>query len=550
MNADPLAYLTADERAELDRLLKNRYLTFQKRYQYAPADFVRDAFVWQAGEHANGYQLDILGNLSSHGRENVRSLHGTGKTTTAAWAVLWFALTRDGWTDWKAPTTAGSWAQLERYLWPEIHKWARRLRWDVIGRMPFTAFELLYQKLKLSTGEAFAVASDQPELMEGAHASQMFYLLDEAKAILNPTWDAVEGAFTQEGLTSAHKAAYALAISTPGPPVGRFYDIQRRKPGYEDWHTTHITLEQAIACGQVSPTWAASREKAWGATSAVYKQRVRGEFAADDAEGIIPLAWVEAAIERWRVWKAQRDAMSDEQRAAAKKPAYLGADIARGGEDKNVYAPMIEEDRLTVISEIIRKDQKQDTMETTGQVVGLMTIWRCVPVIDVLNMGAGVVDRTREQTRDPDSPIKEMQVLAFNASVKSYARDSTGEFGFANLRSAGWWTLRERLDPASKANPLALPDDDMLIGDITAIRARTLSGAVLAVESKDNLKTPKRLGRSPDTGDAVMQVVAVHLVDPHDHFALGDVIAHDSLWNFGSGGGAAGAGHLSPPDWE
>lgn len=547
---DPLAYLTTDERAELDRLMRMPYLAFQTRYRGNPQGFVADAFTWAAHEHPQTYQLDVLGNVATYGRECVRSLHGTGKTTTAAWAVLWFALTRDGWTDWKAPTTAGSWAQLERYLWPEIHKWARRLRWDVIGRPAFTSAELLYQKLKLATGEAFAVASDQPALMEGAHASQMFYLLDEAKAIQVSTWDAVEGAFTQEGLAAAsHKEAYALAISTPGAPVGRFYDIQRRKPGYEDWHARHITLQEAIACGQVSASWAESRRRAWGETSAVYRQRVAGEFAADDTEGIIPLAWVEAAIERWRQWRAKRDAVQEDQQVTLRKAQYVGVDVARGGEDANVFALLIEEDDLTVISEIRRQTQKQDTMATTGQIVGMMIETGATPVIDVLNMGAGVVDRTREQTTDESSPIYERAVLAFNASQKSYARDSTGEFGFTNLRSAGWWTLRERLDPASRANPLALPDDDMLIGDITAIRARTLSGAVIQAESKDVLRTAKRLGRSPDTGDAVMQVVAARLVDPHDSFAIGDNIPHDSLWNFG-GTGSARAPHLSPDSWD
>jgi hypothetical protein len=67
----------------------------------------------------------------------VRGPHGLGKTTVNAIAVLWFALTRDAaGIDWKAATTAGAWRQLEYYLWPEIHKWARRLRWDVLNRPP------------------------------------------------------------------------------------------------------------------------------------------------------------------------------------------------------------------------------------------------------------------------------------------------------------------------------------------------------------------------------------------------------------------------------
>jgi len=55
-----------------------------------------------------------------------------------------------------------------------------------------------------------------------------------------------------------------------------------------------------------------------------------------------------------------------------------------------------------------------------------------------------------------------------------------------------------------------LPDDDQLIGDLTAPKVkRILSGGKIQIESKDEIK--KRLGRSTDCGDAVMQV----LVGPH-----------------------------------
>jgi hypothetical protein len=62
--------------------------------------------------------------------------------------------------------------------------------------------------------------------------------------------------------------------------------------------------------------------------------------------------------------------------------------------------------------------------------------------------------------------------------------------------------MRELLDPAT-GEPVALPPDDLLIGDLTAPHWRVLSGGRIQVESKDDLR--KRLGRSTDTGDAVVQ---------------------------------------------
>ena len=50
---------------------------------------------------------------------------------------------------------------------------------------------------------------------------------------------------------------------------------------------------------------------------------------------------------------------------------------------------------------------------------------------------------------------------------------------------------------------LALPPDDLLIGDLVAPRYSVTSTGKIQVESKDEIR--KRLGRSTDSGDAVVQ---------------------------------------------
>ena len=88
--------------------------------------------------HCLGYQREILAALPRDLKVCVRSMHGSGKTATMAVAVLWFATTRDAMgISWKCPTTAGAWRQLDLLLWPEIHHWAGKLRWDAMGRAPF-----------------------------------------------------------------------------------------------------------------------------------------------------------------------------------------------------------------------------------------------------------------------------------------------------------------------------------------------------------------------------------------------------------------------------
>src|SRR6267143_2755127 len=274
------------------------YALFKKKYRLKPKEFVHDCFKWKENEHPAPYQDDILDSIIIKKREAVRAPHGAGKTSIAAWLVLWFALTRDG-EDWKVLTTASAWRQLTKFLWPEINKWVRRLDWEKIGRKPFDPrSEMLQLSLKLDTGEAFALASDNYTSIEGAHADCLLYIFDEGKAIPEETFDAAEGAF----MGSEDTEAYAFVISTPGEPVGRFYDIHKRKPGYEDWWARHVTLEEAIAAGRIDRAKAEQRKRQWGENSALFKNRVEGEFWASDEEGVIPLAWVELANERWKLW--------------------------------------------------------------------------------------------------------------------------------------------------------------------------------------------------------------------------------------------------------
>jgi hypothetical protein len=118
-----------------------------------------------------------------------------------------------------------------------------------------------------------------------------------------------------------------------------------------------------------------------------------------------------------------------------------------------------------------------------------------VPIVDVIGVGGGVVDRLREL---------KIAVVAFNASEATDHKDRSKELGFLNKRAAAWWRLREMLDPAFGPE-LALPPDDLLTGDLTAPHWFVRSGAKIQIESKDEIK--KRLGRSPDSGDAVVQAV-------------------------------------------
>lgn len=461
------------------------------KYWNDPVGFAENCIEWYSDE-LTLYQKEILAAIMREHRVSVRGPHGLGKTTEMAIAILWFALTREG-LDWKIITTASTWRQLTKYLWPEIHKWSRRLKWDEIGRVKFDERKELFQlHIRLSTGEAFAVASDVPEKIEGAHADHLMYVVDEAKTVIAGTFDAIEGAFSGSSAGNAVEAL-ALAFSTPGEPTGRFYDIHSRRPGYEDWWVRHVSLEEAVAAGRITMEWAKQRERQWGVTTAVYQNRVLGEFAKDAIDGLIPLAWVEAAFGRWESAREENYPFSG-----------VGVDVARAGHDKTIFAS-----RFGRFIDELESVYGADTMEVTGYVAQIFMRHnrQGYASVDVIGVGAGVVDRLREQNFD---------VWAFNASEKSEQTDLSGELEFTNTRSAAWWTMREILDPANNFE-FALPPDDELMGDLMAPRYRRTSGGRLQIEDKDAIR--KRLGRSPDRGDAVVMVCALRPEDTTPRFA-------------------------------
>lgn len=454
----------------------------RERWLYDPARWVSDCIDFGPGSLAP-YQREVMDRLVQQRRVAVRAPHGTGKTSTVALVVLWFALTREhARIDWKVLTTASAWRQLTLFLWPEIHKWARRIRWNLLGRSELDSRrELLDLHLKLRVGTAAAVASDDPNKLEGAHADSLLYIFDEAKTIPATTWDAVEGAFAG-GRTQGLPEAFALAMSTPGAPTGRFYDIHKRGRGLEDWHTRHITLAEAVAAGRIDQGWADQRAVQWGPESAMYANRVLGEFHAGEEDAVIPLSWVEAAVERWQVW-------DDAGRPHLPGRRLIGVDVARGGGDSTVLAH-----RMGPCITHLEPHHAEDTMRTTARVQAALEPG-VTAVVDSIGVGAGVVDRLRELHQP---------VVAYTGSAKTSARTRGREHGFVNVRAAAWWRLRELLDPSFDPEVM-LPPDDLLLADLTAPTWSEQSGIPprIKLETKEDLVA--RMGRSPDRGDAVVQ---------------------------------------------
>lgn len=449
-------------------------------YSHDPVRFVRE--VLHVKDIAP-YQAKILETLVTDRRVCTRSPHGAGKSALAAWALLW-ALFSLG-DDTKIVTTASVHRQT-KFLWREIKKWAGRASFD--PRPTILDMSLRFAERNI---EAFAVASDDPYSVEGIHGDHVFLIFDEAKAISEDYFDALEGALSAGD-------TYALMLSTPGQPSGRFFDIHARRAGLTDWTPIHVTLSECISAGRISAKWADDRKKQWGENSPVYKMRVCGEFC-DSEDNLIPLSWIEAANERWQARNGKGEG----------NPTY-GVDPARYGEDQTAICRLVGS-----VCEKITYHAQQSTMQTAGRVAALVD--KTTPVgVDVVGLGSGVFDRLEEQGYNV------IPVNVAEAATDERGKpltDKSGQLHFINKRSALWWMLREALD-VDNPDALALPPDDKLTGDLSAPMWDYTSSGKIRVESKDDLRA--RLGgRSTDSADSLALAVYAGRPKPVSSFTVG-----------------------------
>lgn len=462
------------------------------------------------------YQEHIVRRLYIKKRLCVRSPRGAGKSAILANIILHFTTCH---TPCKVPTTAGSWPQLEEFLWPEINLWARQADWGLIGMKPkVNLLNISFGggedgSIEKANQKAFAIRSDESSKIEGAHSENVLMAFDEAKSIEDVMFDACEG-------TLSHSGAYAIIVSTPGGPNGRFYDIQSRKEGYEDWEVFHITYQMQVDAlegekKQAKIEWAAARKRQWGENSPMYKNHVLGEFADVSDEAVIPLEWVEAAVERWKIW---RDAGFPEEPEWVGNAAIktLGADIAGEGKDRTAIAHRV--------GYCIKQLEFAHKAKTEDTALRLMRHGATHPVvrIEVDGMGVGVYHRCCEFKRDDtEGKYANIVIESVIAGSKTHERDKSGELGFVNTRSWLWWRMRELLEPDS-GYEVRLPDVPQLIGDLTTPKWELKEGTTefksrIAIESKKDIR--KRLkGRSTDAADAVILAMASDLTAPVTEF--------------------------------
>jgi phage terminase large subunit len=227
----------------------------------------------------------------------------------------------------------------------------------------------------------------------------------------------------------------------------------------------------------------------YGRDSDIYRVRVLGEFPKADLDTVIPIDYVESAQKRDIV-------------VPKGLPVLWGVDVARFGDDSTA---LVMRNSLAVEPKI-EEWQYADTMQTAGRVKARYDA--CLPserpeciLVDVIGLGAGVVDRLRELS---------LPVRGVNVSESASANEK-----YLNLRAELWFLAREWL--ASKDHKLPMCAGgcykgclhQKLAGELVSPRYQYTSSGKLQVESKAAMK--KRGVPSPNIADAFIMTFAVDI---------------------------------------
>lgn len=439
-----------NSRPELPGLEKLR--PFLQAWRDDPVRFVREAL----RADPEPWQEEALRVIAEKDRLAIRSGHGVGKSAFLAWVILWWLLTR---APAKVACTAPSAHQLNDVLWGEIALWRRRLPkimrdWIVVKE---DRVELVGAG-KMCFAAARTARRESPEAFQGFHSENMLFIADEASGVDDVIFEVGEGAMSTKG-------AKTILTGNPTRLSGYFFRAFHEASAF--WHTMRVSCFDS---SRVDIAFIERMKATWGENSDVFRYRVLGEFPLANSNAVIPLSVIEAAIGR-------------EVSAAPSATTVWGLDVARFGRARTALAKR----RENVLLEPVRWWSGKDLMQTAGLV---KAEYDATPVsdrpvsicVDVIGLGAGVVDRLREL---------HLPVVGINVAEAP----SIGE-QYLMLRDELWWAAREWF----MRRDCSMPHDSDLVADLSAPTYDITSNGRIKIERKTDME--KRGVRSPDLADA------------------------------------------------
>lgn len=412
------------------------------------------------------WQHIFLELINKYPRVCCRSGHGTGKSASISWIIIWFLYTR---YPAKITVTAPKADQLQDVIWAEVSLWRRKLPDLLRDNLVIQADSIYVAGLQK---ENFAVARtarrETPEGLQGHHSPNQLSIADEASGVPDLIFDVIEGTMTTPG-------SKLVMIGNPTRLKGYFYDAFHKDK--KRWKRLHISSEKAK---QVDSAWVEYMKNKYGENSNTYKIRVKGDFPTEDEGAVIPHYLAEEARYREVIDKSTYEVV-------------WGVDVARYGDDRSALAKR-KGDRqvepvkwwrnlsISATADAIVEEYQRTKYEEPKLLPTIINI-------DVIGLGAGVYDILNDR-RLPVSPV--------NVSEASSSKPQ-----FMRKRDELWFACRAWFETQRVSICF---DDEELVDELTLPRFDILPGGQKKVESKKDLKI--RGEQSPDLADAWINTYA------------------------------------------
>lgn len=295
------------------------------------------------------------------------------------------------------------------------------------------------------------------------------YFKDESAFYDRP--DLIDAALSQ---TSNCK----IDVSTPNGAGNPFY--RKRKGGKIEVFTFHWRDDPRKAehiRDDKGRNWYERQQESLDPVVLAQEVDINYEAAVTDA--FIPGALVDAAQE---IGPAVVEPLG---------PMKWGLDVARFGDDKSVLTK-----RRGRVTSPQQEWQGVDTMSLANEVWSQAKAEQPAQIaVDVIGVGAGVVDRLKELARGSS-----IQIVGVNTSIR--VDDGTNY----NLRAKVWDNGREYL----KDGPVTIPNDPDLKSQLCALKYYYRNGLRL-IEDKKEAKA--RGVKSPDKADSWMLTFAEEVIE-------------------------------------
>jgi hypothetical protein len=397
--------------------------------------------------------------ITAMGKKNarvaVKAANGSGKTTHICAPLVCAFLAKH--KDARVVTTSGVYRQVKEQMWPKIRHLAES-RLQVFG----ASVNQTEMTMTATAGRAIGFSTDDPGKFEGWHAEHLLIIVDEAKSVEDPIYQAIERCIQGSGETRV------LLLSSPGGSSGQFWRAFTHETDY--WTTFTIS---AYDCEHINKDEIQKLISRYGEDHPLVRSMVFGEFT-DDAGDIFVLS--EGKV---------NDCMSANPVHKDKHEVVVFCDFAAGG-DENVIAHRIG-NKVHPLTAWVDKD----TVRAAGRfAMEIRKIFQGdAPAGCVYGDGSGIGQPFCKMLQGLGIPI----VPIHNGSKARKKKE------FFNRGSEMWGDGAMMVEKAE----VILPNDDDLRSQMTTRKwdRKSYLDKVLRVESKDDMR--KRGVRSPDRADAV-----------------------------------------------